>query len=289
MPSCLNPQLFRTDPSGRRAPRKGSGTVFYGGCGKCELCLASAASMRGTRLFHELLLADAVSSHVTLTFDDEHLPPGWNADPSLVRSFLKLLRVRVARSGGAPFRFYCQPEYSPRADLGRRPHFHLVLIGYFPSDAVAEGRPRPGRIYRSALLDSLWGRGLVCVQRAEGIGIATYVTVHTISKSEDGTPAGRIPPKPFFSKGLGRVYADRHALAAVRLGSVRLPGYDARVPRYYRDRIKPEAPLEVLKYNLRQAEEAKRPSAVEASAPERLKARAEIKRAKGAMRRRADH
>lgn len=75
------------------------------------------------RLILEFLDTVLPSYFVTLTYDDEHCPPGYNLCIKDYQDFLK--RLRAAR--GVKFRYLICGEYG---DTTRRPHYHMCLFGY---------------------------------------------------------------------------------------------------------------------------------------------------------------
>lgn len=107
---------------------------------------------------HEAKL-HAESCFITLTYDDEHLPPGGSLRPVDHSLFMK--RLRRARPGQR-IRYLHVGEYGDRSD---RAHGHTLLFGFFPSDAkliagtMEKGMPE----WTSKELDKLWGHGHVRV------------------------------------------------------------------------------------------------------------------------------
>lgn len=63
------------------------------------------------------------SSFVTLTYDDEHLPPDNSLSPADLRLFIKRLRKWM---GTKRLRYYAVGEYGERKS---RPHYHMIAFG----------------------------------------------------------------------------------------------------------------------------------------------------------------
>lgn len=200
-------------------------------CGKCIGCRIQRAQEWGTRVMNELKAAGP-SAFVTLTYDDEHLPPGG----TLVPNDLKLFWLRLRRKHDKPFRYFACGEYG---DKTNRPHYHAVVFGYWPQHRVRIPGERNTPMYRSDELDRLWPHGqarLSPVTRENAVYIAKY----TLGKyDEQGQPRDfgqRRAPYLTMSThpGIGHYYAREHARALARFGGVRQRGGTlAAVPRYY--------------------------------------------------------
>lgn len=99
-------------------------------CGRCAPCLVNRASVWSTRLHLESLLhGDSV--FVTLTYNDENLPP--EVSRSHVSAFIKSLRQLLYP---VKFRFFICAEYG--SQFGR-PHYHGILFGLSQFHAEAIG------------------------------------------------------------------------------------------------------------------------------------------------------
>ena len=123
-------------------------------CGRCIGCRLERSRQWSVRIMHEASLYDGVSSFVTLTYDDQHVP----ADGSLHYRDFQMFMRRVRKQFG-PTRFFMCGEYGD--DL-LRPHFHAGLFGVnFVSDRVYKRRTDGGnRVYTSDVLSKLWPHGL---------------------------------------------------------------------------------------------------------------------------------
>lgn len=97
---------------------------------------------------------------LTLTFNDEHLPPGGSLDHSHWQLFMKRLKSAVRRRDGGDvadrIRFYMCGEYGP---LLGRPHYHACVFDFDFVDKKYKRVNRVGdRIYTSEFLDKVWGQ-----------------------------------------------------------------------------------------------------------------------------------
>lgn len=92
------------------------------------------------------------NSFVTLTYDNEHLPPDGGLRVEDWQRFAK--RLRKARGA---FRFFHCGEYG---EENRRPHYHACLFGLdFSDDRVLVRRRGESSLYVSPSLTECWGMG----------------------------------------------------------------------------------------------------------------------------------
>lgn len=125
-------------------------------CGQCIGCRLERSRQWAIRCLHESQLHD-VSSFITLTYNDEHLP----ADHSLhyidFQLFMKRLRAAFNYALGQRLRFFMCGEYGERR---ARPHFHACVFGAFFPDRILFKRLESGsNLYTSKALTSLWPFG----------------------------------------------------------------------------------------------------------------------------------
>lgn len=105
---------------------------------------------------HEFQSHGRIGCFVNPTYGDAHLPPFGLLRPKDLRLFVR--RVRHARPGD-------RISYLGCGEFGEtygRPHYHLCLFGFEPSDGVPCGRGSAGdTLYRSAELEELWPHGRI--------------------------------------------------------------------------------------------------------------------------------
>jgi len=111
---------------------------------------------------------------VTLTYRDADLPPYFNLDHRDFQLFMKRLRTNTGRK----ISFYMCGEYG---DQTHRPHYHVVLFGYFPPDAKYHRTQSNARYYKSELLDSFWKKGFTDTSSVSYKN-AGYVARYTLKK-----------------------------------------------------------------------------------------------------------
>lgn len=96
-------------------------------CGKCAFCVKKQIDAWCLRLGHELEVSSS-AFFLTLTYNDEHLPPGGQLCKRDLQLFLKRLRKR--NSG---IRYFAVGEYGTE---GNRPHYHAVIFNLLDLDLV---------------------------------------------------------------------------------------------------------------------------------------------------------
>lgn len=118
-------------------------------CGQCVGCRLEKSRQWAMRCMHEKRLHKD-NCFVTLTYNDEHLPPAG----TLVKRDLQLFMKRLRNGRGAGIRFYACGEYG---DLNRRPHYHAILFNTaFEDQRLYKVTKRGDRLYTSAILSALW-------------------------------------------------------------------------------------------------------------------------------------
>lgn len=143
-------------------------------CGRCMPCLVRKKREWTHRLMLERSLhTDACM--VTLTYSDEHLPPGGTVDPAHLRGFLNRLRDYIYP---VRFRYFGVGEYGTKS---MRPHYHIALFGLPMTE--------------HQLYFDRWGKGGIHVGdlSPESAGyICGYVT-KKMTKKDDSRLEGRHP------------------------------------------------------------------------------------------------
>ena len=103
-------------------------------CGKCLSCRIARRQEWSMRCLHELSQFDK-AVFVTLTYDNEHLPPFGSLVLADLQKFYKRLRKEVTKVYGSSYkiRHYSCGEYG---DNFGRPHYHAIIfgLGLIPSD-----------------------------------------------------------------------------------------------------------------------------------------------------------
>lgn len=194
-------------------------------CGKCDGCRLAKAAQWACRAVHEFGCHDE-SIFLTLTF-----APGYLPDPPVVAKrdvqlFLKRLRRRysppaVYDENGfntTGIRYLACGEYG---SLTFRPHYHLLIFGWRPDDAVHVTTRPTGSVYHSDKIAKLWKVGsheFGAVSPASAGYVARYTTKKIFEPGELGEEfllQSRVPPLgvPWLEKHYREIYpADRVVL-----------------------------------------------------------------------------
>lgn len=152
------------------------------------------------------------NSFVTLTYSDEHLPPGGSLNPKDTQDWLKRLRKAWQR----PLRYYLVGEYG---DLTQRPHYHLAAFGL---PVCARGSTRKSKSIRGCcnvcdLISDTWGHGQILsgsLETSSAQYVAGYVTKKMTSK-DDPRLQGRHPEFARMSLRPGIGATALHEVASV--------------------------------------------------------------------------
>lgn len=176
-------------------------------CGKCPNCLSRKRKEQSVRLIHEKSLYDN-ACFITLTYDENNVPctdtlsldnprkvfsrgdalPVKTLLPDDVTKFLKRLRRRLTyqlkrkkcvRDYVDRIRYFAVGEYGGKTG---RPHYHIIIFNWFPSDAVH----RQGHDFTSKQIAELWPFGFHLVSRVVDSSCrycAQYVTKKLVKSS----------------------------------------------------------------------------------------------------------
>ena len=98
-------------------------------CGKCGFCIKKAIDSWCLRLGHEMEVSSS-AFFITLTYDNEHLPPGAELSKRDLQLFIK--RLRKVNPG---IRYFAVGEYG--SERGR-PHYHAVIFNLINLDLVTD-------------------------------------------------------------------------------------------------------------------------------------------------------
>lgn len=292
MASCVSPLLafrledgsvvFERQDSRRRVLRE-----LVLPCGRCEPCAGNHAAAWGRRCMHEASLHE-LNCWLTPTYADGHRPSTLDELQRGLDVFLRRMR-KAARKRGLPLRYFAVLEHGERT---HREHWHICVFGYAPDDLEPVGRSEGGVLYRSPLLDRLWGKGGVRV--AELTEESARYTASYTAKSLRGPRArvqlpdgrvffkhsdGRVYPLPeAFMRcsnrpGIGAEWAERWA-CDLWSGLIERGGAQRRMPAYYRKLL---ARRDAARWDERIAEsEAANPVDWSELTPERLEVKREV-------------
>ncbi len=159
---------------GRKNPNK---IPVHRRCGKCMPCLITHSQIWTGRILMESK-THKQSAFITLTYAEEHLPPGGHLEIKHLQTFFKELRKYVAPR---TLRYLAVGEYGTEKG---RPHFHAVIFGIGSEELIS-------------ILPIVWRKGSVEPNRFKPFGdlttknaryIARYCTKKTHSDKLNGRP-----------------------------------------------------------------------------------------------------
>lgn len=150
-PNGIDERAFNTSDQARAAV-----TPFP--CGRCLPCRIN----KSREWKHRIMLESYPNSEnlfVTLTYDEENIPPDSSVQKSDIQKYLKRLRKEIGQ-----FRYFVVGEYG---DQSWRPHYHLALFGVSPLMAY--------------YLKEKWGKGQIHIGEISEQS-AEYIAGYAIKK-----------------------------------------------------------------------------------------------------------
>lgn len=133
-------------------------------CGRCRGCRLRNAQELTIRCLHEAQLSRE-NCFLTLTYNDEHLPPGNTLVLLHAQKFIRALRDKT----GATLRYLLVGEYG---DKENRAHYHALIFGYDPPDKILHTVNRGNRLFRSEIIESVWRYGFSTVGELNAKSVA---------------------------------------------------------------------------------------------------------------------
>ena len=199
-------------------------------CGHCSECCKSYAKTWSVRCMLESLYHKE-ACFVTLTYDNEHLPPAGMLVKSDLQKFFKRLRALFPEK---EIRYFACGEYGGQTS---RPHYHAIIFGLdFPEDKrmsqIVGTNELKQQVYRSARLEAAWKFGLSSFGEVTPESCA-YVARYSLKKRIDFSNDGSfilMSRKP----GIGQqFFLDKKQLIYLsdRVYSQKIHGVS--VPRYF--------------------------------------------------------
>lgn len=229
---CYSPLRACWLPEGGISLKKSSiGKALSLPCNKCVGCRLERARQWAVRLMHESECHDA-SSFITLTFDPEFYPKDGSLSVSVAQLFLKRLRSRVSP---ARIRFFLVGEYGEKS---LRAHYHALIFGFDFPDKVLLSESNGIRLFRSDLLDDIWGFGFCSIGQVT-FDSACYVAKYAVKKMIGPKAAahygGRLPEFSTMSRrpGIGTRWIEKFCSDVYPSDEVIVKGFPSRPPRFY--------------------------------------------------------
>jgi hypothetical protein len=204
---------------------------------------------------------------ITLTYDDDHVPTqdtktgeifkggvnvwrGASERPRTVQTLsvedVQLFIKRLRKAVNEPLRYFLAGEYG---DNTSRPHYHMILYGWYPDDLKPIHRLSKFGHYTSDKLVKVWGQGTVDIAQATPETynyVAGYVTKKLYGNDRDRyRKMGLIPPFCVMSRkpGLGDTWFQENQERLWQQGYIQLTnGKRAAIPEYYWRKLEAENP-----------------------------------------------
>lgn len=191
---CIRPAVFEERPDGTRRYLRGEElraalavgpqpeSYHFGPCGRCEPCIASAASRWSSRGRQEAALFEYCYL-ATLSYRPDAYPLGQAAVERDVRLWLKSLRV--GRKGQVIRTMGC----TELGDRTRRPHAHVLILCDEPFEVgeVVKSGARGDPVYRCDEVERHWPHGFAGLSgglsSVVSAGLVPYACAH---QSEPG-------------------------------------------------------------------------------------------------------
>lgn len=222
-------------------------------CSKCLECRLEYAREWAIRCVHESRMHPK-NCFITLTYSDEHLK-----SPKLqykdFQDFIKRLRDKIGYQPEDRISVFVTGEYG---DQNKRPHWHAIIFNWEPPDLeYLRANKRGDKIYKSKILDSLWGKNDP-EKKPNEVGDVTfhsagYVARYAAKKLGHGKDQEHQfhPISKKSSKyAIGKAFLEKHWQDIFNHGRIVLP--DGReltaVPRYYQKWLLKNHPREWERY-----------------------------------------
>ena len=240
-------------------------------CGKCIQCLYSRSKSYEIRaIFQNLTTPNSMC--LTLTYDDDHLPTTdevmYDDDkPIFVRDELRgvfiykgvqdfIKRVRMRFKFRRKISYLCSCEFGCSRTGTLRPHYHLIIYGCSLADLgenpekLSKRRSKKGTLlYKSPVLDKLWGHGFVDVGKVD-LRACRYISQYCckgLLKERQGLPKymkkvldwKRSITKECVhsSQGLGLDFFKAHYRTFVSSGKIVYGKFTYAIPRYFINKL----------------------------------------------------
>lgn len=220
-------------------------------CGQCLGCREERSRQWAMRCMHEATLHKH-NIFVTLTYSDEHLPEHGSLKKRDFQLFMKKLRKSIHPD---KVRFFHSGEYGEKY---LRPHYHALLFGYQFPDQVYHGQRNGNAIFRSKVLENLWGKGH-CEIGSVTYQSASYVAKYCVKKLNgeeaherykrlDKDTGELVSVEAEYATqsrrpGIGRGFYEKFGEQVHRLDTVIFSGKEMKPPKYYdllAEKIRPE-------------------------------------------------
>lgn len=200
-------------------------------CGRCLSCRINRGQAWSARLSRELPYWND-ARFITLTYDDDHLPPGNTLVKRDIQLFNKRLRKDIEERR---IKYYVVGEYGER--FGRA-HYHGIYFGLSADDYD--------------VIKNAWNKGIIDLGTVTEYSI-NYVTAY-ITKKLWGDVGKEVykdkePPFSMMSKGLGERWLNDNKVQLLQYLGIKRRGKVLPMPRYYYVKLREkDIPDELVDY-----------------------------------------
>lgn len=199
-------------------------------CGRCIGCRLERSRQWAVRCMHEAKCWED-NCFITLTYNEENCPPSGSLVPRHFVLFMKKLRAKY----GKGIRFFHCGEYGEKL---MRPHHHAILFNFdFPDKKVHSVRDGI-RLYRSDILDALWGFGFCSIGEAtfeSAAYVARYAMKKVYGPDAKDYYEWKVPEYLTMSRrpGIGASWIKKFQGDVYPADEVIVNGHRCKPPRYY--------------------------------------------------------
>jgi len=225
-------------------------------CGHCLGCTLDRAKAWAIRCLHESKMHEQ-NAFITLTYDDENLPPGGKLVYEDFQKFIRALRKKNfnPRTGDRePLGYFVTGEYGERT---KRPHWHAILFNWRPPQTLRRSggqivtdvafkysTERGDRVYTSQTLSETWNKGLAEFGDVT-FHSAGYCARYAAKKLVHGDDGHEYEPisKKSSKHAIGKKFLEKYWKDVFTHGYIILEdGSQTGVPRYYEKWLKEHRP-----------------------------------------------
>lgn len=225
-------------------------------CGQCVGCRLERSRQWAIRCVHEAQLYEQ-NCFITLTYNDENLPPDGSLNVEHFQKFMKRLRFE---NSDRTIRFFHCGEYGE--NLGR-PHYHACLFNFDFDDKKYWKTENNNKYYTSEKLQRLWplGHSMVGAVTFESAAyVARYITKKVTgagasehySKIDYATGEVLSEKKPEYvtmsrRPGIGKRWFQKYKGDVFPDDSVIIRGRELKPPKFYLSQLEINFPDEYAK------------------------------------------
>jgi len=197
-------------------------------CGKCIECRLKYAREWAIRCVHESKMHPN-NSFVTLTYSNENL-----RDPKLNYRDWQLFVKKLRKTQNEVISYFVTGEYGEQT---KRPHWHAIIFNWYPKDAeYKRSNDRGDKIYRSAILNKIWGLGETEIGEVtiESAGYCARYAAKKLVHGKDDEHEYQPISKKSSKHAIGKKWLEKYYRDVFSHGKLILhDGTSTSIPRYY--------------------------------------------------------